>query len=236
MYQFTTKIGFIKTFIGVLFVLFSFFSYSSNESALVQVQNFAEQHVLDITPISPNGELSVNAAQLDSRIKVSTCPSGLEASSPTRKSNSANVTVLVKCSEEDWQVYVPVRTTLLLPFVVASSSLSKGQLLSEASLGIKLIEQRSYRREGFTDTQFLIGAKLKRNIQEGQVIERRDICTVCRNEKVVIKAIKEGMTISTKGTALSDAALGEQVKVKNDKSQRIIEGIVTDVAEITVYF
>ncbi|EHD2249107.1 flagellar basal body P-ring formation protein FlgA, partial [Vibrio vulnificus] len=52
----------------------------------------------------------------------------------------------------------------------------------------------------------------------------------------VIKATKDGMTITTQGTSLQDGATGEQVRVKNDKSQRIIEGIVTGIAEVTVSF
>ena len=44
------------------------------------------------------------------------------------------------------------------------------------------------------------------------------------------------MTITTKGTALTDGSMGDQVRVKNDKSQRIIEGIVTNMSEVTVYF
>ncbi|MEF1230910.1 flagella basal body P-ring formation protein FlgA, partial [Vibrio fortis] len=31
-------------------------------------------------------------------------------------------------------------------------------------------------------------------------------------------------------------SMGDQVRVKNDKSQRIIEGIVTDMSEVTVHF
>jgi flagella basal body P-ring formation protein FlgA len=35
---------------------------------------------------------------------------------------------------------------------------------------------------------------------------------------------------------LQDGSSGDQVRVKNDKSQRIIEGIVTGIAEITITF
>jgi flagella basal body P-ring formation protein FlgA len=101
---------------------------------------------------------------------------------------------------------------------------------------MKMIEQHRFRRQAFTTFDQVVGSKLKRNVNVGDVIERNDVCVVCRNEKVIIKAVKSGMTISTKGTALSDGSNGEQVRVKNDKSQRIIEGIVTGVAEITVHF
>ncbi|NMV05976.1 flagellar basal body P-ring formation chaperone FlgA, partial [Vibrio parahaemolyticus] len=93
-----------------------------------------------------------------------------------------------------------------------------------------------FRKDGFSSYDQVVGAKLKRNVRLGDVVERNDVCVVCRNEKVIIKAVNSGMTITTQGTALQDGSAGDQVRVKNDKSQRIIEGIVTDIAEITVNF
>lgn len=43
---------------------------------------------------------------------------------------------------------------------------------------------------------------------------------VCRNDSVIIKAVKGELSIITKGTALGDGALGDKVNVKNDKSIR----------------
>ncbi|TNF13666.1 MAG: flagella basal body P-ring formation protein FlgA, partial [Vibrionaceae bacterium] len=45
-----------------------------------------------------------------------------------------------------------------------------------------------------------------------------------------------GMSITTKGTALSDGTFGEQIKVKNDKSNRIIDAQVSGIGEVTVQF
>ncbi|CSB03551.1 flagellar basal body P-ring biosynthesis protein FlgA [Vibrio cholerae] len=82
----------------------------------------------------------------------------------------------------------------------------------------------------------MIGAKIKKNIRVGDVIEQNDVCIVCRNESVVIRAGKSGMSITTKGTAMSDGVVGEQIKVKNDKSNRIIDAQVSGVGEVTVAF
>ena len=76
----------------------------------------------------------------------------------------------------------------------------------------------------------------KKNLHSGEIIEDRHICVVCRNETVTIKAIKFGMLITTKGVALTDGSHGEQIKVKNIKSNRIISGQVTGISEVTVIF
>ena len=44
------------------------------------------------------------------------------------------------------------------------------------------------------------------------------------------------MSITTKGTALSDGILGEQIKVKNNKSNRIIDAKVSGVGKVLVQF
>ncbi|POF56931.1 flagella basal body P-ring formation protein FlgA, partial [Vibrio vulnificus] len=116
--------------------------------------------------------------------------------------------------------------------VTANRSLSRGEIISFSDVSTNLIELQRFRKEGYSDINQVVGAKVKRVLRPGDVVERGDICVVCRNEKVVIKATKDGMTITTQGTSLQDGATGEQVRVKNDKSQRIIEGIVTGIAEV----
>jgi flagella basal body P-ring formation protein FlgA len=123
-----------------------------------------------------------------------------------------------------------------MPLVTVSRSLSRGEVVQPADLQLKMIQLKAYRRQGFTDIAQVSGAKMKKNIRSGEVIERRDICVVCKNETVIIKAVKGSMTITTKGTALTDGSSGDQVRVLNNKSKRIIEGIVSGMSEITVYF
>jgi flagella basal body P-ring formation protein FlgA len=52
----------------------------------------------------------------------------------------------------------------------------------------------------------------------------------------VIYATMGEMTITTRGEALRDGAVGEQVKVKNNRSQRIIDATVSGIGEVSVRF
>ena len=144
--------------------------------------------------------------------------------------------MLVECPTDDWKVYVPVRISASVPMIVSTRQLGRGEIISASDVTTSMIELQRFRKDGFTTYDQVIGAKLKRNVRLGDVVERNDVCVVCRNEKVTIQAVKGGMTITTQGTALQDGSAGDQVRVKNDKSQRIIEGIVTGIAEITITF
>ncbi|GEM76832.1 flagellar basal body P-ring formation chaperone FlgA [Vibrio sagamiensis] len=222
--------------IGIFIALFSSFVYSASENQLNEIKTAAEQHILNTVEQPLGGSLSVRAAKIDSRIKATDCLEGLITSASSTSSTRSNINVLVECPADNWKVYVPVRISASVPMIVATRPLARGDIIQSSDVVISMIELQRFRKDGFsTDTQ-VIGAKLKRNVRLGDVVERNDVCVVCRNEKVTIRATKGSMTITTQGTALQDGSSGEQVRVKNDKSQRIIEGTVTGIAEITITF
>ncbi|KJR32516.1 flagella basal body P-ring formation protein FlgA [Vibrio navarrensis] len=241
LYSFTISKcrAFFKSYaksIGILLTLFSFFAHAATENQIKQIQLAAEEHILANVEQPPGGELSVSAANIDSRIKATDCPVALSTSANSDNANRSNINVLVECPSDDWQVYVPVRLSIAIPMVVATRTLARGEIISLGDVKHEMIELQRFRKEGFADSSQVVGAKVKRTVRLGNVIERGDVCVVCRNEKVIIKASQDGMVITTLGTALQDGAAGEQVRVKNDKSQRIIEGIVSGIAEVTVQF
>ena len=222
--------------IGILLSMFSFFVHSATESQIEQIRTAAEQHILSTVEQPAGGNLSVNAANIDPRIKATDCLEPLDTSASSTSSTRSNINVLVECPTDDWKVYVPVRISASVPMIVSTRQLGRGEIISASDVTTSMIELQRFRKDGFTTYDQVIGAKLKRNVRLGDVVERNDVCVVCRNEKVTIQAVKGGMTITTQGTALQDGSAGDQVRVKNDKSQRIIEGIVTGIAEITITF
>ncbi|MFS1425585.1 flagellar basal body P-ring formation chaperone FlgA [Shewanella sp. 10N.286.48.B5] len=208
--------------------MFSFFVQAATPEQIEMIQSAAEQHIHDTVEQPQGGELFVNSANVDSRIKATDCPVPLETSASTTTNTRSSITVLVQCIPDEWRVYVPVRLSMSVPLVTTTRSIARGEIVGQYDVTTDMISLNKFRRQGFTNPQQVIGAKRrKRTLRPGDVVERGDICVVCRNEKVIIQAVKGGMTITTKGTALTDGSMGDQVRVKNDKSQRIIEGIVT---------
>ncbi|OXX72787.1 flagella basal body P-ring formation protein FlgA [Vibrio sp. V03_P4A6T147] len=200
------------------------------------MQQAAEQHVLETIEWPPSGELNVKAANIDDRIYATDCPTPLSTSSSSSNGSASNITVLVECIEDNWKIYVPVRLTISLPLVTVAVPISRGQQITQQDVLITMVDLHRFRRQGFSDINRIVGAKVKKNMRIGDVVEQDDICVVCRNENVMIQAVKQGMIITTKGTALSDGIFGEQIKVKNDKSNRIIDAQVTGIGEVTVQF
>ncbi|WP_064605488.1 flagellar basal body P-ring formation chaperone FlgA [Photobacterium sp. J15] len=231
-----THLTLLILLIGLPAIFFSTNMSAAPQNTLDRVQHTAEEFVKNIVEKPEKGQLTVKAANLDSRLRLTPCSAPLESSIPGKQNLSGNVTVLVRCEPENWQVYVPVRIKLLLPRVVAAKPLSRGEVLSAANLDIRMVETRFQRGILFDNPQQIIGSKVKRNVNMGDAVEGGDICLVCRNDSVLIKAGGNGLNIVTKGIALSDGSLGEQIRVQNTKSKRVVDGIITGVGEVTVNF
>ena len=222
--------------IGSLLLIFSVNIHATPISQHNLIQKTATDLVKHSITEPEFGSINITAATLDTRLRFTPCSSPLTATLPGKQTLFGNVTVLVQCNSEDWQIYVPVNVQQTLPQVIATTHLGRGALLSAANIKVAMIENRFQRGVSFTDPQQIIGSKVKRTVKAGDVIQANDICLVCRNDSVLIRASQTGLAIVTTGKALSDGAIGDEIRVQNSKSKRIIDGVITAVGEVSVKY
>ena len=199
------------------------------------ISQAAQDHVTELTR-EANGTFTVTAPNLDNRLRLPLCPESLTADIPNKSSLSGTVSVLVRCESLNWQLYVPVRVQQVLERVVAKTPLPRGTVISAADIEVEQVELRRQRGASFGNPEQLIGSKVKRPVRLGEIILASDICLVCRNDAVLIKAGNDGLSIITEGKALSDGSLGEQIRVQNNRSKKVITGVVSAVGEVTVRY
>ncbi len=222
--------------IGSLLLSFSTNIYATPLSQHRLIQKTAVDHIKE-TLITPDfGNVNITAATLDTRLRFPSCTHPLSATTPGKQTLSGNITVLVRCESENWQLYVPVNVQQTLLQVIATTHLGRGAMLNSANLKVAMVESRFQRGISFNDPQQIIGSKVKRAVKAGDVIQANDICLVCRNDSVLIRAGQTGLAIVTTGKALSDGAIGDEIRVQNSKSKRIIDGVITAVGEVSVKY
>ncbi|MDW3190428.1 flagellar basal body P-ring formation chaperone FlgA, partial [Vibrio sp. Vb0932] len=158
--------------IGILLRMFSFFVHSATDNQIEQIKLAAEQHILATVEQPAGGELTVNAADIDSRIKATDCPEPLDTSASSTSSTRSNINVLVECPADDWKVYVPVRVSSSVPMIVATRQLGRGEIISASDVTTSMIELQRFRKDGFSSFEQVVGAKLKRSVRLGDVVER----------------------------------------------------------------
>ncbi len=210
-------------------------SYSSKD-----LENFAQRLVFDNynSKIKQNKteKLYLKVAPIDKRISYPYCDTGLVGEVVNNKIKPTTA-VKVSCADkEPWNIYLRVRVNILLKAVIVKRALSKGQVLTPNNITSVYMDKSRIRNGGFSSVEPLFGVRLKRNLSADRVIKNRDVCFVCKGDKVTISATKTGLSITASGIALSDANIGGTVRVKNSRTQRVIVGTVSDLKKVDVSF
>lgn len=179
-------------------------------------------------------QISVQVYPLNSRLAAKDCPTPPELSwvNPTLQQQNS---VKVQCnSDTPWQVFVNVRLVQEVEVVVSHKQMSSGSIVSSADVAVEVRDVRQARGQYLTDIQRIDGARLKRTVSNGQILKLSDFCLVCKGDQVTIEGISGTLAVSTTGKALSDATLGETVRVQNSQSGRVVEAQVTAVKKVTI--
>ena len=131
--------------------------------------------------------------------------------------------VKISCdSPEIWRIFVTAKISQVIPVVVAQHYIAKGSPLNRENLTIISKEAFKIRGEYNTKLTELIGVKAIQSISKGKIINRKNICLVCKGEQVIINANANNFNIQTAGIALMNGVKGQIIKVKNSRSGRVI--------------
>ena len=202
---------------------------TSQWQSLAEVSAIAEAHA---RAKLGRGNIEVETAvkTLDSRLKLARCNQPLSAFTPPNTELRQNVVIGVRCrGTTPWQVYVPVKITARRSVLVTVRPLSRGAVLTPADVRVETRAVTTLRSAYLTDPTQLSGKVLKRSIPEGRVmsvdlLNEADI--VKRGERVTLLVEQSGFVVQMAGTALSNGAINERVRVENASSKRTVEGVV----------
>lgn len=176
--------------------------------------------------LPPNARVSASVP--DPRLRLPACAQAPVAAPPAAR--SAHMSVAVRCADPAWTVYVPVHIRDLRPVLVLTRTGTRGEPLSATLLGVQERDVMQLPFGYFEDIQALEGYVLRRTLPPGAVLTPYDAeppRLVRRGQTVTVIGRSGGIEVRAAGTALSDASHGERVRVRNDRSQRIVEGTVT---------
>ena len=228
--------------IRFLIVLLSIGSSSSfatsNYSELIE--KFAETTVFDkykeTFELTGEQKLYIKSSPISSSLTFTECMVPLQGHIVGDKIKKRTA-VKVSCFDATpWDIYIRVKVQTLIPLIVSSRPLSKGEVLDDENTKLIYKAKSLVRGSTFSDAQSLRGVRLKRNVSSKKSIQHKDICYVCEGDKVTITANKTGLTIKASGIALTDGNIGSTVKVKNMRTQRIVIGTVYALKEVHVTF
>ena len=200
-----------------------------------QLETGAETYIRDQIEFKEGTRIEINALPLDTRLKSRKCASPLLFSSNATPPFNRQVTVRVKCeSSAPWTQFVHVRIEELFPVIVTTQSINKGELITAESITTEFKPKHFVRASNLHTKSLLIGSRSKRILRAGVALGLQHICMVCKGDNVTIYAKTRSLTIKTTGVALQDGNVGEQIRVKNQKSGKTISARVKDIESVEV--
>jgi flagella basal body P-ring formation protein FlgA len=191
---------------------------------------------------------SVVLAPLDPRLQVRACEKALVMDLPF----SSPETVRVRCPEPVWQLYVRVSVTgrpggrpvlsgsaaqaeAKAPpekrsVLVAAMPLQRGMILTEAHVRLAEVDTSNMLPNVLEQVSQVMHAELVRDIRPDTPLRAQDLrpTVLVKRGQLVLMSVgqAQGFQISARVEAMQDGRFGEQVKLKNRESGRILSGTV----------
>jgi len=229
---------------AILTLLF-IFAYTAANSVMAgnKWQNHKElaQAVHDYVSNNIEGlpnSYTINLNPIDTRLKLIRCEQAIEAFGPLTNQMSDRMTVGVRCpGAKPWKVYIPVQITRFGYIIVAKRPLLRGQILDSNSIVRTRFKISGARQAYVYESKHVLGKMLIRAINAGTPIKVNNLraaTIVKRGQEVILIAITASIQVRMGGKALADGAKGDLIRVRNLKTKKVVEGIVTKAGTVKV--
>lgn len=212
---------------------------TSAKEIIDKANEFLEQQVeLYQQTSSINGRYQINLGRLDSRLRMNPCSRELDAKLENNSTPVGRVTVRISCNDNSpWSIYVPANISLFREVVVVARPIKRNALIQQNDILLAERDLASLNQGYFTELEQVIDSQARRALQTDQAITPSQIQApplVKRGEQVVINALSGSINVRMPGEALSDGALGQQIRVRNTSSQKIIYARVVGPGQVEV--
>ncbi|MFW2405470.1 MAG: flagellar basal body P-ring formation chaperone FlgA [Gammaproteobacteria bacterium] len=176
------------------------------------------------------GRLTVEADEIDSRLRLSRCDVPLNVRVPQARGSSGRVTTEVHCAgPKTWKIYVPARVVVYQSVVVAARSLQRGSVLAPGDVLLAERDTSSLPYGYVVNVEHAVGSRLRRDVMAGKpvlpaMLETPE--TIKRGQQVTLEARSGAMVVRMSGIAKSDGVMGQVIPVENVRSQRVVHAVV----------
>ena len=196
--------------------------------SLPAIEQAVKAHL--VSSLEGRADFEFSIGKLDPRLRLPACVLPLETRFTNGRDVTRNNSVEVKCSsDKPWTLYVSARIEQYREVLVATRALRRNTLLSAADLELKKIRIAPRFGSALTDRARIVGFETTRSLNVGQPILAEHIRKpniVKRGQQVLLSGGISGISVRVQGEAMMDGAVGDRIKVRNQSSQRVVEGVI----------
>lgn len=221
--------------------IFTSASYAQVTADIItaNVQQFLQtQHLPTLQQRYPDGQFAINVGRLDPRLKLAECNEPMQFKLHGARRDYGHLTVRARCEgEKPWTIYVSANVDVQTAVVVASRPLQRGDIVNASMVELQQrslngLGQHFYQTLGDVLGKQVIHSTSGQRVLRGNMLD--EAMAIKRGDKVIIVARSDALAVKMNGTALADGQKGEQIRVRNNRSQRIIKAEVIDNGEVAV--
>lgn len=183
-------------------------------------------------------QVAFETGSIDSRIALAPCSAPLAVEFTGDPWKSEHPSIQVACSgERPWRMFVTTTVSVSGPALVAARPFGRGERITRGMLKTRSVVINASRRGIMTDADLVEGMVVRRSVNAGSVLtpdllEAPD--AVARGDHVIITARSGSFSVRSRGKALANASIGEQVLVENLASSRTVRANVTAPGHVEV--
>lgn len=213
--------------------------FTAPEVLIGSTQGFLEFKVEEYLQNSGlDGRYQIQVNRVDPRLRLAECDRDLTLTQESPAQPIGRVTVRIGCEgNAPWTIFMPAQVKLFRQVVVAVQPLKRAHVLEDADIALVERDVGLLTQGYLTDPARVVGQKLRRPVVNDQVLapvflEQAE--AVRKGDQVVILARTATINVKMPGEALSDGAPGQQIRVRNLRSQRIIKARVIEPGTVEV--
>ena len=201
------------------------FAQHDHEDILQQAKNFIAidlgiEHQIENIVMKP----------LDNRLRLRQCTQALTVFWPPGARKAGHTTIGIRCRDhKPWKIFIGAQVQQFADVWVSQTAIARGVILDKNHVKLQRRDISKIVSYYISDTQSPIGLVAKQPIRAGDIIKMSSLDkhkSVRRGDRVMVIARKNGLEIRTAATALTDAATGDRIRVRNLTTKKELEGIL----------
>ncbi len=207
------------------------YDFQTSQSIRQSAKIFLEKTALT----ADNPAIEVVIGKLDPRLRLRQCHQALDTKLLNKEKLRGKTTLVVSCaSPVAWKVFISAKVLQYAEVVVAKRNINRLAIIGPQDVEIKRVEITNLRKRPITSLDRILGSTAKRHIRRDSVIFEHLSCLICKGDRVQISAQSRFFNIDLEAVALADAAIGETTLVRNIRSKRIFNAVVTGKNQLKV--
>ncbi len=182
---------------------------------------------------------TVSVNSIDQQLRLSKCDNPLTYALHEQSLRASNVTVKAQCTgSKPWSFYLTAKVSLEGTVLVANRDLARHETISNADVRLEMRKVSSMSGNTLSQVTSALGLQTKRAVRAGEVLRSSNLTAakvVSKGDQVTITATSQGISVAAAGTAMANGKVGEQIRVQNDRTERIVKARVVAAGQVEIH-